>query len=296
VSSGEGGSGGAPDDTCGLTGQSCRNLPRTCGPQGNADCCSSNLVVAGSFHRSHDPIRPATLSAFRLDVYEVTVGRFRKFVDAYPASKPVAACGKNPNNADDPGWESAWDSSLPPTAEGLRAALACAERASWSDSPGNAETLPINCLSWYEAYAFCIWDGGRLPTEAEWNYAAAGGAEERPYPWSSSASDESIDGTYATYCSSSPCVMRPVGNRSPKGDGRWGQADLAGGVREWVQDYYLTYSSECFDCAALSGGGARVRRGGSYADSPPFLLTAYRESATPADRNEKVGVRCARSP
>ena len=50
---------------------------------------------------------------------------------------------------------------------------------------GPHETLPINCIDWYEAYAFCIWDGGFLPSEAEWEYAAAGGDEQREYPWGS---------------------------------------------------------------------------------------------------------------
>jgi formylglycine-generating enzyme required for sulfatase activity len=291
-----GGSGGSPDTTCGLSARSCSELPRTCGADGKQDCCSSGLVSGGSFNRSHEANRPATLSAFRLDTYEVTVGRFRKFVEAYPASRPVNGCGNNPHNAVDAGWDSAWDSALPATPDALRAALSCAEEAPWSDSAGNAETLPMGCLSWHEAYAFCIWDGGRLPTEAEWNFAAAGGSEQRPYPWSTSPSDEAIDGSFATYCSASPCVSRSVGSRSPKGDGRWGHADLAGSVREWVQDYYLTYSSECVDCAALTDGGMRARRGGSYSESPPFLLTKYRDAAGPAIRMPNVGVRCARSP
>jgi formylglycine-generating enzyme required for sulfatase activity len=241
-------------------------------------------------------IRPATVSTFRLDTYEVTVGRFRKFVEAYPASKPVAGCGKNSKNAGDTGWNSAWDSALPATAEALSAAVSCSEDASWSETAGDAEALPMGCLSWHEAYAFCIWDGGRLPTEAEWNYTAAGGAEQRPYPWSTSANDETIDGSYATYCSATPCISRAVGSRSPQGDGKWGHADLAGSVREWVQDYYLTYSSECLDCAALTDGGMRARRGGSYSESPPFLLTEYRDAAGPAIRMPNVGVRCARVP
>ena len=48
----------------------------------------------------------------------------------------------------------------------------------------NNDNLPMNCITWFEAFAFCIWDGGRLPTELEWNYAAAGGSSQNVYPCS----------------------------------------------------------------------------------------------------------------
>jgi formylglycine-generating enzyme required for sulfatase activity len=54
------------------------------------------------------------------------------------------------------------------------AALKCQMVPSWTDTAGANEALPMNCLTWYAAFAFCVWDGGFLPTEAEWNYAATG--------------------------------------------------------------------------------------------------------------------------
>jgi sulfatase modifying factor 1 len=135
---------------------------------------------------------PAEVSDFRLDTYEVTVGRFRKFVAAYSQTMIAAGAGANPNNASDTGWSTAWNASLDAGSEALATALKCfGSYQTWTDAPGSAaaESLPINCIDWFEAEAFCIWDGGRLPTEAEWNYAAAGGTQQRVYPWGSTAPD-----------------------------------------------------------------------------------------------------------
>lgn len=117
----------------------------------------------------------------------------------------------------------------------------------WTDTPAGNEHRPMNCVSWYEAMAFCVWDGGYLPTEAEWNYAAAGGDQQRVYPWSSPAGSLTpVDGSHASYWDGTNCVgdgaagcavtdLVAVGTK-PLGDGRCGQSDLAGNVAEWVLD------------------------------------------------------------
>ncbi len=105
------------------------------------------------------------------------------------------------------------------------------------------ENLPINCVTWYEAYAFCIWDGGFLPSAAEWEYAAAGGSEQREYPWGSAAPAK--DSRYAIYdCDygdAGSCAgignIAPVGTAT-LGAGLWLQLDLAGSVSEWNLDWF----------------------------------------------------------
>src|SRR5262245_36043191 len=74
--------------------------------------------------------------------------------------------------------------TIPTSASARDALLLCDPMyGTWTSSEGPNENKPINCLNWYAAYAFCIWDGGFLPTEAEWELAASGG-EERVFPWS----------------------------------------------------------------------------------------------------------------
>jgi formylglycine-generating enzyme required for sulfatase activity len=155
------------------------------------------------------------------------------------------------------------------------------------------------CLTWFEAFAFCAWDGGRLPTEAEWNYAAAGGDEQRPFPWGSdepsatlAAFDCTADASEAGICSATDILS--VGARSPMGDGRWGQFDLAGNAYEWVYDSFTSpYINPCDNCAE-SDSPSRVLRGGSFSDEASFILSSSRFGALPHNRTVNFGGRCAR--
>jgi formylglycine-generating enzyme required for sulfatase activity len=162
-------------------------------------------------------------------------------------------------------------------------------------------------VTWYEAYAFCIWDGAFLPSEAEWNYAATGGGDQRVYPWSSPPTSSTIDCSYANYlasdeagsydCASSEGgAATRVGSESPKGDGKWGQADLAGNVMEWTLDYFANYVASCPNCAYLTSTSARVVRGGSYEQAAAGLLASARSAFDPTTRFPYLGVRCGRTP
>jgi formylglycine-generating enzyme required for sulfatase activity len=272
-------------------------------------------VTGGSFLFGYDGISTsgkstasmASISTVSLDRYEVTVGRFRAFVAAEVAGwRPTAGSGKHSNlnggkglnGGTEGGWDTSWSASLATTAAEWATNLACETNATWSGSPGSLEEHPINCVDWYEAYAFCIWDGGFLPSEAEWDYTAAGGGEQRVYPWSLAfpPGSTTLDCSHANYTSCGTGTNK-VGSESPLGDGKWGQADLAGNVFEWNLDWYaMSYPTTCDDCANLTKAEYKVIRGGGFEGASACLLNSLRETSVPDGRSSSIGVRCARPP
>jgi formylglycine-generating enzyme required for sulfatase activity len=283
--------------SCAQGGQGASN---TCGTS-NDDCCASNVVPAGSFNRDDDPTYPATLSAFRLDRYPVTVGRFRAFVNAgkgIQSSPPADWSGGFPKIANS-GWNPDWTPSLAKTTADLTTALRCLNYWTWTPNATQSDNNPITCVTWFEAMAFCAWDNGWLPTEAQYNYAQEGGSEQRNFPWSMPADSQTIDITYANMGNLAGATGHetPVGSKSPKGDGKWGHADLLGNVDEltmdvWSSPYALT---TCADCAYTgSSTTARAVRGGSF-----FVATVNdtaRQSFDEASRWDQLGFRCAHLP
>ena len=241
-------------------------------------------------------------SSFSLDKFEVTVGRFRAFVEQYEAAKPEEGSGKILHNQDDPGWDSDWNA--PPfllgTEEELRAVLAddgaCTGPRMWTESAGAHEVRPMNCVTWYEAQAFCVWDGGRLPTEAEWNYAAAGGTEERVYPWLPAEASPVVKPEDAVYTSSEQMPTEPLDVGSHSSPAKWDHRDLSGNVAEWALDGYENcFDPEgCDDCGPTRGFSQKAVRGGSFADTDLNIRVDTRGPVDGTSREATLGFRCAR--
>ncbi|MCP5094632.1 MAG: SUMF1/EgtB/PvdO family nonheme iron enzyme, partial [Chloroflexi bacterium] len=154
---------------------------------------------------------------------------------------------------------------------------------------------PANHISWHGANAYCQSMGSRLPTEAEWEYAARG-TDGRMYPWGNTAPDETV----AIFQSNSYDNMKPV-DALPAGASPFGVYSMAGSLWEWTADWYNeTYYNESPNTNPLGPetGFAKAVRGGAW----PFnnqaekLRTTNRFSLSPGFISSTVGFRCAKNP
>ncbi|HEY3498857.1 MAG TPA: formylglycine-generating enzyme family protein, partial [Polyangiaceae bacterium] len=269
----------------------------------------SDAYIAG--HEAEQPEHVVRVSPFWLDKYEVTVGRFRRFVDAYDDLQLKAGMGNHPNR-ESSGWKDEFFQYLPADRNALKTLMIsrdekCNENfRTWTPAAGANECLPVNCIDWYVSYAFCIWDGGRLPSDAEWEFAAAGGDENRLFPWGSDDPDDPLAVFRCTATGDSTCVpsdIRSVGSTTSDGYGRFGHADLAGSMMERTRDvmdsnYYNLEASRGEDIVNLSFDSTLVYgagRGGSFVSNGSELRAASREQVFRTSRWDGVGVRCARN-
>lgn len=267
--------------------------------ENGSDACPTGTSCPSDEQPEHD----ATVSDFYLDEYEVTVGRFRQFVQQYDGTPPTEGAGAHPQITGS-GWKSAWNSSLPSSQGTLITNLKCSPSyQTWRDAVSTTEEHPINCVDWFQAFAFCAWDGGRLPTEAEWEYASAGGSENRLYPWGSAGPNNTLASYGCLYHGSSSCSFDDIAKVGalPAGAGRWGHQDLGGNMWEWVLDWFSASwyggpGNTCDNCANLDTGTSRVIRS-SYFDSLEInLRNTKRSYDTPTAGYRNVGFRCARTP
>lgn len=300
-----------PPTTEGMTGLGLSN----CGPGASESCARTIALPGGSYAAYLDPAYTSTVSPYRLDKYKVTVGRFRKFFAAWLGGwRPAEGAGKHLHvnggrglartvGGFESGWTSAWNGFIGFPRNGTtpltsldaatwNTSLACAPgiEASWSPSAGSLESWPINCVNWVEAWAFCIWDGGFLPSELEFDHASIGGTEQRTFPWGA----DPVDPTRALYAASN---LEPVGSR-PAGNGRWGHADLLGALSEFVHDVRQTVpAANCTDCTHEDVNGERTTRGTYFRVAQGTVTSTTgigRSSMRFEQRSSTVGFRCAR--
>jgi hypothetical protein len=287
----------------------------SCGPDGGESCCATSGVPGGTFLRGYDGVtfvdagNPATVSAFRLDRFEVTMARFRRFVVAVGAGwRPALGAGKHAHlnggmglavSPADAGtlFESGWDTSQNDALAMVSrpdAGLACGD---WTAAPGSNEVLPIGCITWFEAFAFCIWDGGFLPSQAEAAFAAAGGDQQRVFPWSNPPTSTSLDCTYRTIGRAmdrrtaarelvSPRLerrlveteggVRPISQETPT-SGLW-MASAATAIRATIASGQV---ARC-KCSAVGASPARASMRKWQTASAPHRTTAWRTWASAA--------------
>jgi formylglycine-generating enzyme required for sulfatase activity len=239
---------------------------------------------------SERPAHRVLLHPYCIDRYEVTLAK-------YKACSDVGQCKRAPRTND---WDGITDRD-----RAIYDPL-CNAR----DPEGRADH-PVNCVDWEMADHYCRVAGGRLPTEAEWEFAARG-PDGRTYPWG----DEEPSAERMNACGSECAAWgakkgvslkamytaddgwpttAPVGS-FPKGASRYGVEDVVGNVWEWVADWYAPYTEdEAADPKGPADAESRVIRGGAWNGAyPSWVRPTFRYHDVPSKRSHGIGFRCAK--
>ena len=255
-------------------------------PRGEPACPAGMLRVPGGAFAmgspdgvgddDEHPRHAVTVSAFCLDRTEVTVAAYEACVAAGRCTAPHR------------------------------------ERSPYCNHPDRGDH-PVNCVDWGQAVAYCRWLGRRLPSEAEWEYAARG-SDGRLYPWGNEPPSASRLNACGRECvawgkrvlgrdwpamydaDDGWATTAPVGS-FPAGASPFGALDMAGNVWEWTADWHGSYpDSPVTDPRGPATGTGRIDRGnGWHAHLPADVRAAARSSDDPAVPTNSTGLRCASS-
>lgn len=208
-----------------------------------------------------EPLHSVAISAFKMDKFEVTTADYKKCIEA-------GFC----NNSDDekPHY-------IVAEPEGYYTNNCTINSPDWDE-----DELSVNCISWYGADAYCKWVGRRLPTEAEWEYAASGTAGTL-YTWGDESPTCEYTMMFDSVSSKSGCGTESVGKPGQylNDESPFGVFDMTGNLTEWVSDYYKKdYYSESpsNNPQGPETGSYKVFRGGFWGGSDPAI---FRNSARP---------------
>jgi len=180
-----------------------------------------------------EPVHRVHLLPLQLSRYEVTYLQFQEFIK----ENPYWIKGKPGMNEVDLDYLKDWNGT---------------------DYPKGKDNFPVVYVSWHAASAYAYWAGRRLPTEAEWEYAARGGLKGMPYPWGKSLEFWIANVKTKGFMN----IPKPVGNYSMNG---FGVFDMAGNIKEWTSDGYSLYSmSEQKYPRMTTNRRYKVIRGGSW--------------------------------
>jgi len=214
------------------------------------------------------PVHRITVSDFRMGMYEITNEEYCSFLNAYEEQQKAESSYIELNE--------------------VYANEKCRivkKETGYTVEPGY-EKYPVCNVSWYGADAFCKWAGGRLPTEAEWEYAARR-ADKKNIPYSGSEVLDSV----GWYQENSERKIHPTGLKKPN---KLGLYDMSGNLYEWCSDRYKkSYysSSPHLNPQGPESGDFRVLRGGSWMNQPYYCRTFYRYYAKPETRLVNIGFR-----
>jgi beta-lactam-binding protein with PASTA domain/formylglycine-generating enzyme required for sulfatase activity len=251
-------------------------------------------VAKGKFTRGADsasegdegPPAEVEVGGFLIDRFEVTNGQYKKFLAWFEKASEETRMGvRHPDEPETHDHRPAYW----PTGEEV-------EGEAPQEEEYNRSENPVVGVSWFSAYAYARWAGKDLPTECEWEKAAASGdpgKKKRQWPWGETAPD-------FTKCNFAGNVGHPVRPGSyPAGVSRCGIHDMAGNVWEWCLDYYhkdfyKTETSKKADPRNLFPSSHRVVRGGSYISRGEEVRSAFRDRASPKKRYRDVGFRCVK--